>query len=411
MKPQFLFSFLVPISTACLQHLQSRSQTAQPPSLPPYNSSPLTNTAIQNVRVFNGTAMTPPQTIIISGTHISTPTNTTSINTTIDATGLFLIPGLIDSHLHLQNPSDLLTLTSYGITTALQMNCQNYTHCTTFRTHPGLTSFHTAGLSAVGPNSSHAKMLHRPANQLFYPNSSAEQFVHDAFAHGADYYKITAELNGPSREAQRELVSAVHARGRLAMTHAADVRAYEDASASGTDGLQHVPKDGVLCREVVRRVRDSGTQFVTPTLSIFNAAFGNPDILGFLGGMGKNASLENVMKNVGMLRGEGVPILAGTDAVGDLRPVANVSIEFGKTLHEELGLLVQAGLSEAEALDAATRIAARWHRLDDRGVVEPGKRADLVLLGSNPLENIGNTFDLERVWIGGREYQDVKRKR
>lgn len=413
MKLQALFFSLVPVSSACLQHLQARSQNAPSSTLLSYHPSNLTKTAIHNVRVFNGTAMTPPQTVVIDGDHIGTAEDASSCTTTIDGTGHFLIPGLIDSHLHLNTPADLLNLTQYGVTTALQMNCPNYTACDLLRNHEGLTDFRTAGFAAIGNGSQHANMFKLSPDKLFYPNSNATEYVDNAFAAGADYYKITAEEpNGPSAKAQKQLVSAVHAHGHMSMTHAADLQAYDDASASGTDGIQHVPKDGLLSAALVQRIKHNPRQFVTPTLNIFHQALINPAVNHFLGGgaFNANVSMANALANAGLLHCAGIPILAGTDSVGDLRPLANLTIEFGKTLHEELGLLVQAGMSAAEALDAATRVAAKWHRLDDRGVVETGKRADLVLLGSNPLEDIANTFDLKRVWVAGREYRNVTMK-
>ena len=100
-----------------------------------------------------------------------------------------------------------------------------------------------------------------------------------------------------------------------------------------------------------------------------------------------------------------MPIVAGTDAVGAIAP--GLDLPFGLTLHGELELLNSAGLSPLEALRAATVETARQHRLSDRGAIEIGKRADLVLLNSNPLLNISNTRDLERVWVGGVEFLGV----
>ncbi|HJZ53736.1 MAG TPA: amidohydrolase family protein [Gemmataceae bacterium] len=81
----------------------------------------------------------------------------------------------------------------------------------------------------------------------------------------------------------------------------------------------------------------------------------------------------------------GVPILAGTDT-------PNPGVFPGLSLHEELGLLTEAGLTPAEALRAATLDPARCLGHADRvGAVEPGKLADLVLLSANPLDDIRNT--------------------
>jgi imidazolonepropionase-like amidohydrolase len=89
--------------------------------------------------------------------------------------------------------------------------------------------------------------------------------------------------------------------------------------------------------------------------------------------------------------------------------VLNGTSPFGWTLHNELMNLVDAGLSPAEALRAATELAAQKHQLADRGRIEPGMRADLVLLqpGANPLMNITDTRKIAKIWVGGFEYKDV----
>jgi imidazolonepropionase-like amidohydrolase len=101
---------------------------------------------------------------------------------------------------------------------------------------------------------------------------------------------------------------------------------------------------------------------------------------------------------VGAMQKAGVEILAGTDT-------ANPFCFPGFGLHDELGFLVQAGLSPMQALQAATLNPARFlGREKDLGTVEAGKIADLVLLDANPLDNIGNTRKIAAVVYGGRVF-------
>ena len=75
----------------------------------------------------------------------------------------------------------------------------------------------------------------------------------------------------------------------------------------------------------------------------------------------------------------------------------------GYTLHRELQSLVAAGLTPYQALTAATRNPAEYlGALKEWGTIEKGKRADLVLLSANPLQDIHNTTRIEGVSIGGR---------
>jgi hypothetical protein len=95
------------------------------------------------------------------------------------------------------------------------------------------------------------------------------------------------------------------------------------------------------------------------------------------------------------LHDAGVPLLVGSDAFGALVP--------GFAQHQEMELLVKAGLTPYEALQSATVTAARYlGEYDDAGTVEVGKRADFILLGSNPLEKIQNAADVHGVFTHGK---------
>ena len=100
---------------------------------------------------------------------------------------------------------------------------------------------------------------------------------------------------------------------------------------------------------------------------------------------------------VGEIQRKGIGILAGTDSPGMSGVVP------GFSLHDELALMVDAGLTPLQALQTATLNPARFlGRLDDLGTVGPGKLADLVLLEANPLEDIRNAVRIDAVIVQGR---------
>jgi imidazolonepropionase-like amidohydrolase len=108
------------------------------------------------------------------------------------------------------------------------------------------------------------------------------------------------------------------------------------------------------------------------------------------------ASLKKQLEVVGRMHGAGVRFLAGTDT-GSLDCLP------GWSLHDELELLVRAGLTPLEALQAATRNPAEYlGRLSEQGTIERGKRADLVLLDADPLADIRNTRKIRAVVVDGR---------
>lgn len=92
----------------------------------------------------------------------------------------------------------------------------------------------------------------------------------------------------------------------------------------------------------------------------------------------------------------GVPMVAGTDA-------GSSGVVWGFSLHDELDLLVRAGLTPGEALASATRLPAIWLGIDSiAGTIQAGKCADLVLLDENPLADIRNTRKIAGVFVNGR---------
>lgn len=99
---------------------------------------------------------------------------------------------------------------------------------------------------------------------------------------------------------------------------------------------------------------------------------------------------------VAALAAQGVPMLVGTDTLGS-------GIVGGSSFHDEMALMVEAGLDEDYVLRAATVGAAKWLGItEDRGTIEVGKRADLVLLAKDPRVDIANTRSIAAVVIDGR---------
>jgi hypothetical protein len=105
---------------------------------------------------------------------------------------------------------------------------------------------------------------------------------------------------------------------------------------------------------------------------------------------------KKMLEMVGLEHRMGVRLLAGTDA-------PNPYVFPGFSLHEELELLVRAGLSPLEALRTATINPAKFlGKEKEIGTIEKGKFADLVLLEASPLENISNTQRINAVVVNGR---------
>jgi imidazolonepropionase-like amidohydrolase len=109
----------------------------------------------------------------------------------------------------------------------------------------------------------------------------------------------------------------------------------------------------------------------------------------------RQKAFDKMVETVGVLYHNGVTVVAGTDQTVP-----------GFSLYRELELYVQGGLTPMEAIQAATIVPARVMGLDkELGTVEAGKRADVIVLDANPLENIHNIRSVEYVIAGGRMFK------
>jgi imidazolonepropionase-like amidohydrolase len=138
-------------------------------------------------------------------------------------------------------------------------------------------------------------------------------------------------------------------------------------------------------------------KYVTPeTLAWWKPALsGNPSLSQMLGWWDR--------KLVQAFRAAGVILLVGTDT-------PNPPMIPGFSLHDELRTLVEAGLTPYEALEASTRNAAEFLG-GDFGTVAVGKRADLILLRQNPLDNIANLSTRDGVMLRGQWFPQAELQR
>lgn len=187
------------------------------------------------------------------------------------------------------------------------------------------------------------------------------------------------------------VVEAQHA-GRWVMAHCHSADGGRNAVRAGVRSIEH---GSFLDDDVIGMMAEKGTWLV-PTLlaahGVVAAAAGGQHVPERVVEKAERAA-ANARHAVRSAREAGVPIAMGTDC-----PVS----PHGTNL-TELGLLVDAGLTPGEALVAATSSAARLLRLDEElGVLEAGKRADLVVVAGDPLSfDEGFRERVEQVWKDG----------
>jgi imidazolonepropionase-like amidohydrolase len=345
--------------------------------------------ALRGVRVYRDGRFGEPEDVFIDGSAIG--------GDAVDArdveTGGYLIPGLIDCHVHIEGLDTLETLARSGVTTALDMG-NPMALLAPLRGQPSVADLRAAGIVSTSPASAHAQRMHGEPEVLVASPDAAEAWVAARVDEGADYIKVVIDLPGFDQETVNALVAAAHARGRKVVAHAARADAVVMAQAAGVDILTHAPLDRPIDVAQAAALVAAGA-IIVPTLVMMEGM-----VVGLTRAGVPGLTYDPARTSVAALHAAGMPILAGTDA--NAAPFAPTKPPFGESLHHELELLVLAGLTPAEALDAATALPAEHFHLSDRGRIVPGLRADLVLLEADPLTDISATRGIRGVWVAGQ---------
>ncbi len=363
--------------------------------------------AITNVKVFDGNALTEERTVVIDNGVIS---NATTADTTVDGQHGTLLPGLIDCHVHLSSFANLEQGTQWGITTMLDMGAQAMAVTNALRHQPGLADIRGAGNIASAPRGMAITSMGYPASSAVTGPMDASRFVADRVSEGADYIKVIVEdpdVRGSAvfdEATIAALVEAAHQAGLKAIAHVTSVSAFILAADAGIDVLTHAPLDADIDDILAHSIATRGIVSV-PTLIAMRTVVGIAEMTARRRASGLDVDYAHARRTVSAFHRAGVPIMAGTDAYQGTAPSTNVRLQhgevFGESLHEELGLLVEAGLTPVEALRSATVLPAEYFGLTDRGSIETGHRADLLLVEGDPTQNISATRSVRNVWVAG----------
>ncbi|MFD8986098.1 amidohydrolase family protein, partial [Streptomyces sp. NPDC059564] len=297
-----------------------------------------------------------------------------------------------------------------GVTTVLDMATPHPDELLPLRHHDEVADLYSAGYPAVAPKSTQTKKMGYPESIAVTGSADADRFIGDQIRRSVDYIKIivddpqqpgTAAL---SPETIAALITRAHGAGLKVIAHAMTPTSIRTAVDAGVDILTHAPIAGALDPGLAAEVAAKDI-VVSPTLTMMRgltAALGRKPLFRVMGRLGLMPRMDyaSARRSTAAHLAAGVTIIAGTDSNQD--PTAPFSPPAGQSLHEELALLVDAGLSPAQALRGATVTAAEVFGLTDRGVIEGGRRADLLLIDGDPTQDIGATTRIRGVWIKGR---------
>jgi len=340
----------------------------------------------------------------------------------INGKGKTIIPGLIDAHTHAWGDA-LEKAVKFGVTTELDMFTNNAFAITQRQSRVNnqqntqQADLFSAGTLVTSPDG------HGTEYGFKIPTiedaSQAEEFVLSRIEEGSDYIKIVYNATSrwmPSinKETLQALIKSTHTHGKLAVVHISDYDSALHAIEAGADGLVHSFMDETDMQPLVT-LMSTNAQFVIPTLSVMDSMVGKENSQQLISDFTNqgvdlnsekaqltaklsethNASASKQAKlNVNIFLKAGVLILAGTDA-------PNPGTAHGISLHGELALLVQSGLTPTQALQAATSNPAKAFKLTDRGFLKVGMKADLLLLNDDPRANITNTRKINSVYKNG----------
>jgi imidazolonepropionase-like amidohydrolase len=177
------------------------------------------------------------------------------------------------------------------------------------------------------------------------------------------------------------------------------------AANAGVDVITHAPLNRPITAEEASGLAHRGAALL-PTLTMLKGTAGvinSRRLFRVLRRLNIAPPVEyaNASASIAIAKAAGLQILAGTDANNDAGAPWNP--EFGSSLHDELELLVEAGLTPVEAVLAATSSPARTFGLTDRGEIKAGLRADLVLVSGDPTADIRAARSVSGVWLAGEK--------
>lgn len=405
-------------------------------------------TAVTDVRIFDGETVLDATTVVLEGTRIiAVGTGLPADADVVDGHGGTLLPGLIDAHTHTSDSAPALAL-RFGVTTELEMQG---TFTREGRAHviddDSLVDVRSAGFGLTPPGGHPSELfpadarpgadgepiddtvgdpVHGPFIPFVTSPAQATAAIAPLVASGSDYVKFMIDdgtveghpgLPMLDRATLQAGVDEAHRLGMLTVAHTLTADATRMAVDAGIDGLAHVFMDVPHDDAIIELIARSGV-FVVPCVVLDASMMGitgtdladDPRVgprlddawlatLRSSFGHYPQGRIEDVLATVSALHVAGVDLLTGTDASFPVPFLGGLA--HGASVHHELQYLVRAGLTPLQALRTATSVPARRFDLDDRGLISPGRRADLLLVDGDPTTTVTDTLNLRSVWRRG----------
>ena len=337
------------------------------------------------MNIFDGEAFRPEQDVWIEdgrirrvGEGLDVPADLPRV----DGGGRTLVPGLIDGHVHTWG-STLNDALRFGVTTVLDQFSDPVLVAVKRPARAELARGDEADIFSAGMLATvaggHGTQYGVPVEPVGSPDD-APAWVRARKAEGSDWIKIVWEdgstfgmdLAALGRDTVGALITAAHAEGMPAVVPTLSVRATMGGDAMDGELLAAaggVPVSSMQRESLAARFSGGDAERVSD---------------------GGDVAIENVRR----LHAAGVRLIAGTDA-------PNPGTASGLSMHGELRLLQRAGLSSAEALAAATSTPAAIFGIGDRGRIDEGRIADLVLVDGDLEQDLSLSTRIVAIWKDG----------
>ena len=363
---------------------------------------------VENVSLFDGFEDLGTVNVAINNDTIAAiTTNKLKADSIIAGSGKFMIPGLVNAHVHANSLEDLKAGYPLGILTLLNMHTgledRELGWKTMTKDSIGFSTFYGAGHAATVPGG-HPNQF-SPDMETISDSLSISNWIQHRIDKKVDYIKVIREnhewmgyppLPTLSYEQIQELIEYAHSKGYTVVVHANTVEEMVKIAEFKPDGFVHMldyKEDLPIPDSFYDQLVNNNT-FVVPTGGI--ALKTMEDAPPFIQDWVSN-NLLNAQERASIIKDmheKGVLIVAGTDA-------QEGQMNFGEDYFLELELYKMAGLSNLEVLKTATGNAAKAFNLPI-GEIKIGSKATFVLLNENPLDDLSNLKKVNQIWKNGK---------